>query len=406
MIGRPVRKQPAPALRELLARGHLQLVLLAVILASFSLLISGLFALRAYAQQNVALLAQTLSYTVEPALVFDDREAARQMLGRLASNDNIAWVEIRDGAGQTFLRWHREVADPSDLGAVTAQWLGLAPVERQIVFRGKVIGTVRVAGGLGAIYRYTLASLVIASACLGITVIATRLLARRLEEAVAAPLDRIVEIADDVIHRRHLSRRLEPPGIAEIDHFAKDFNLLLTEFERWQETLSTENAELSRRVDRDPLTGLGNRGRFEKYLTAAISKVATNGGQVVVFYCDCNSFKQINDTHGHDIGDLTLCHVADTLRSVAQDPDSVFRLGGDEFAMVCETSNAAALVARTRGALIGATSAPVTVTQEARLHIGISVGHAIFPDDGQTLQQLMRVADSRMYRQKRGEIAS
>ncbi|GIX18609.1 MAG: hypothetical protein KatS3mg120_0285 [Erythrobacter sp.] len=201
MIGRPVRKQPAPALRELLARGHLQLVLLAVILASFSLLISGLFALRAYAQQNVALLAQTLSYTVEPALVFDDREAARQMLGRLASNDNIAWVEIRDGAGQTFLRWHREVADPSDLGAVTAQWLGLAPVERQIVFRGKVIGTVRVAGGLGAIYRYTLASLVIASACLGITVIATRLLARRLEEAVAAPLDRIVEIADDVIHR-------------------------------------------------------------------------------------------------------------------------------------------------------------------------------------------------------------
>ncbi|GIX18608.1 MAG: hypothetical protein KatS3mg120_0284 [Erythrobacter sp.] len=180
----------------------------------------------------------------------------------------------------------------------------------------------------------------------------------------------------------------------------------MTEFERWQETLSTENAELSRRVDRDPLTGLGNRGRFEKYLTAAISKVATNGGQVVVFYCDCNSFKQINDTHGHDIGDLTLCHVADTLRSVAQDPDSVFRLGGDEFAMVCETSNAAALVARTRGALIGATSAPVTVTQEARLHIGISVGHAIFPDDGQTLQQLMRVADSRMYRQKRGEIAS
>lgn len=403
MIGRWGRQEGAPTLRGMLARGHLQLVLLAVFLASLSLMVSGLFALRDYAAQNVALAARTLSYAVEPALVFGDREAADRIVVQLAVNDNLARIAIDDAKGHAFVRWQRAGLAGFDLGNPATEWLGLGPVEQRIVFRGEVVGTVRVTGGTGAIFRYTLAALVIALCCLGITVLATRILARRLEESIAVPLDRVAEIAHEVISQRRLSRRLGPSGIAEIDRFAGDFNALLAELQSWHETLANENAELSRRADRDPLTGLGNRARFESFFEASLDAARASGSELVLLYCDCNGFKQINDTHGHDAGDAIICHVADRLRLAAGDGERVFRLGGDEFALVLGPGAALRAAESVRAAVAGAFEGPVALALKVEVRIGISVGHATFPADGETFRQLMRVADMRMYRDKRGE---
>jgi diguanylate cyclase (GGDEF)-like protein len=389
----------------MLARGHLKLVLLAVVLASLSLMVSGLFALRSYAAQNVALAAETLSYAVEPALVFGDHETARKIVQQIGTNDNIAAIAVDDAAGQPVVRWQREGLAGLDFGAAARTWLGLGPVERTIEFRGTPVGRVRVSGGLGAIVNYTLAALIIALCCLGITVLATRILARRLEDAIAAPLDRIAEIAHDVINRRHMSRRLEPAGIAEIDRFAQDFNVLLGELESWHDTLANENAELSRRADRDPLTGLGNRARFEQAFDAALAEARAGGTRVALLYCDCNGFKQVNDTHGHDAGDAVLRIVAERLRQAVGDPDCVFRLGGDEFTVLVSAPHAGELAARVSGALKDAVAEPLLLPGRTEFRIGISVGTAIFPEDGPTPRQLMRMADMRMYRDKRGQFA-
>jgi diguanylate cyclase len=405
MIGRRRRTDGPPTLRAMLARGHLQLVLLAVVLASLSLMVSGLFALRSYAAQNVALAAETLSYAVEPALVFGDHETARQVVQRIGTNDNIAAIVVDDAAGQPVVRWQREGLAGFDLGPATQTWVGLGPVERPIEFRGTPVGRVRVTGGLGAIVNYTLAALIIALCCLGITVLATRILARRLEESIAAPLDRIAEITHDVIERRHMSRRLEPAGIAEIDRFAQDFNVLLGELESWQDTLANENAELSRRADRDPLTGLGNRARFEQAFDAALAEARAAGTRVALLYCDCNGFKQVNDTHGHEAGDAVLRIVADRLRQAAGGPDAVFRLGGDEFTILLAAPQAAEVAARVSTALKEAVAGPLQLPRRTEFRIGISVGAAIFPEDGHTPRQLMRIADMRMYRDKRGQFA-
>ncbi|MFN4019956.1 MAG: diguanylate cyclase domain-containing protein [Erythrobacter sp.] len=405
MIGRARRTDGPPTLRTMLARGHLQLVLLAVVLASLSLMVSGLFALRSYASQNVALAAETLSYAVEPALVFGDHEAARQIVQRIATNENIAAVAVDDAAGRPVVRWQREGDAGRDLGPAPPNWIGLGPVEREIAFRGTPVGRVRVTGGVRAIANYTFAALIIALCCLGITVLATRILARRLEETIAAPLDRIAEIAHDVIERRYVSRRLEPAGIAEIDRFTRDFNVLLGELESWRDSLANENAELSRRADRDPLTGLGNRARFEQAFDAALAEARATGMRVALLYCDCNGFKRVNDTYGHEAGDAVLRSVADRLREVAGDPDAVFRLGGDEFTILLAAPQVAEVAARVSAAAKQAVAAPLRLPGGTELPIGISVGAAIFPEDGQTLRQLMRIADMRMYRDKRGQLA-
>ncbi|MCL9998502.1 MAG: diguanylate cyclase, partial [Erythrobacter sp.] len=327
MIGQAGNGERPPTLRGVLARGHLRLVLLAVLLASLSLMASGLFALRGYAGQNVALAAETLSYAVEPPLVFGDREAAERVVFRLAANDNLASIEVYNAAGQPFVVWRRAGSSSVDLGPFVSRWLGLGPVSRRIDFQNETVGEVRVTGTISAIFSYTLASLIIAVSSLGITVLATRILARRLEEAIAAPLDRVAEIAHEVIIQRRPSLRLAPAGIAELDQITADFNMLLDELEKWHESISTENAELSRRADRDPLTGLGNRAWLERDLEAAIAEARLMRGQVVLLYCDCNGFKQVNDTHGHDAGDKIIACVAERLRRAVADPDRVFRLG-------------------------------------------------------------------------------
>lgn len=405
MIGLGGKRANAPTLRGMLARGHMRLVLLAVLLATLSLMISGVIALRSYAAKNVELAAETLSYTIEPALVFNDAEAAREIAHRLGESNNLARIDITDAQGKAFVRWQppEHVSDAAETSG--AAWLGLGPVQRQITFRGEVVGEVRATGSIRAIFQYAFAAVVIALCCLGVTVIATRMLARRLEESIAVPLDRIVEIADDLVSQRRLSGRLEPAGIAEIDRFTRCFNVLLEELESWNETLSNENAELMRRADRDPLTGLGNRTWFERMLREAIARAEVERSEFVLLFCDCNGFKQINDNYGHETGDAIICMVADRLQLAASEADRVFRLGGDEFAIVLETNGTDMAMQRVKERVRSVMQAPLTIALKVEHKITISIGHAIYPADGQTPRQLVRVADRRMYSEKRGDFA-
>lgn len=167
--------------------------------------------------------------------------------------------------------------------------------------------------------------------------------------------------------------------------------------------MTSENAELSRRADHDPLTGLGNRARFERMLEAAIKVASKSGRQVALIYLDCNGFKEINDAHGHDVGDAVICTIAERLRRSIRDRDRVFRLGGDEFAIVLDnlaTPDAADRVAKRIRANM---QEPVNVALQTERVLALSMGVAVYPQDGDTPRVLVRVADQRMYREKRGE---
>lgn len=396
-------EEDVQTLRGLLSRGHLRLVLLAVALASVSLMVSGLYALRGYAAENVVLSTRALAYSVEPALVFEDRAAAEKMVSRLATANNLALVEVVDAEGRPFVTWRKPGTSQYAAKDILVRALWLGPVTQSIEFRGKTVGSVKVTGSLTAILRYALAGLVIALCCLGITVIAVRILARRLEESVVAPLERVAEIAHEVSNERRLSRRMAPTGLAEIDRFSADFNSLLAELENWHESLASENAELSRRADHDPLTGLGNRARFERMLDAAIKVAGKSGRQVALLYLDCNGFKAINDAHGHEVGDAVICTIAERLKRSIREKDRVFRLGGDEFAVVLDNLTSLDAVDRVAARIRANMKEPVNLALGVEQTIDLSIGVATFPEDGETPRVLVRIADRRMYREKRGE---
>lgn len=149
----------------------------------------------------------------------------------------------------------------------------------------------------------------------------------------------------------------------------------------------------------DELTGLPNRRLLEDRLEQALARAARKSGKVAVLLLDLDHFKQVNDTYGHRLGDLTLQQVVTRLSSRMRVSDTLARSGGDEFTVVSEVSDAAGaqvLVA----SLEMAFSVPFKIEGKI-IHTGLSIGLALYPDDGKTPDELYAAADQAMYVSKR-----
>ncbi len=150
----------------------------------------------------------------------------------------------------------------------------------------------------------------------------------------------------------------------------------------------------------DQLTGFLRPISFTEELRVAIKRSIRNRGRISVFFIDMDKFKQINDDYGHAVGDTFLQGVALRFRSILRETDICGRLGGDEFCILVEdhASREEAFAAARR--MIAAFQQPVTVGQLA-LPIEFSMGVALFPDDGKTAEELLKRADTAMYKAKR-----
>jgi diguanylate cyclase len=154
----------------------------------------------------------------------------------------------------------------------------------------------------------------------------------------------------------------------------------------------------------DHLTGLPNQRLFEDRLSAAIQQSQVNNTRTALLMVDLDGFKLINDTHGHDVGDQLLRHIAHNLRGAIRLPDTLARLGGDEFMIIATdlpSDQPADLIARTSATRIShALHKSVNINGNALTVTG-SIGVAVYPDDTTDEVLLRRLADQRMYEQKR-----
>ncbi|UTW46054.1 EAL domain-containing protein [bacterium SCSIO 12696] len=149
----------------------------------------------------------------------------------------------------------------------------------------------------------------------------------------------------------------------------------------------------------DPLTGLPNRASLMQQLRPMINRALLNGEMVAVLFLDLDRFKMINDSLGHDAGDLLLKAVADRIRRCLREQDFVARLGGDEFTVVLEglhNANVAAMVAQK---ICDSLSEPFVFLQQ-KMFITTSVGISLSPADGEDVGALIKHADSAMFRAK------
>lgn len=178
-------------------------------------------------------------------------------------------------------------------------------------------------------------------------------------------------------------------GIVFLPFYVRLFHRRL---EETNNRLSATCGQLTRLATHDPLTGLANRSHLYERLNEALSAARRHRRRLAILYIDLDNFKDINDRIGHHAGDRALCAAAEVFRKHTRKGDTVARVGGDEFIVVF-AEIATGSLAHVGESLCAALAAhPLALTA--------SIGIAVFPECGMTMDELIHSADAAMYRAK------
>jgi diguanylate cyclase (GGDEF)-like protein len=159
--------------------------------------------------------------------------------------------------------------------------------------------------------------------------------------------------------------------------------------------------QLYRQAHFDSLTSLPNRLLFRDRLSQELASTAGGSQRGAVLYVDLDHFKKVNDSVGHIAGDQLLTIVAQRLRSCVKDGDTVARLGGDEFTVILRNLASVETASEIAQRIIETLQRPVSIAGRDH-YVRASIGITLFPDDGNTIEELMRNADLAMYQAKDG----
>jgi diguanylate cyclase (GGDEF)-like protein/PAS domain S-box-containing protein len=149
----------------------------------------------------------------------------------------------------------------------------------------------------------------------------------------------------------------------------------------------------------DLLTHLPNRRMYQDRMLQEIKKVQRSGRKLALFFLDLDHFKEVNDTLGHDKGDILLVEAAQRIVGCVRETDTVARLGGDEFTVILTGADEPDSVERVARQIVQALALPFAIG-DAQAQVSVSVGIAMYPLDAADPQELMTKADQAMYAAK------
>ncbi len=386
-----------------LRRAHVRVAAVMLLAVGASLMVAGLMALRTYAEHNLHLVARSIAYTSEAAVVFRDEDAITENLGLIARQESLSSATIVDAAGTVLGRYARAAESaPDALGDRMAKLLLVQPTTAPITYQGKAIGEVQLRGDGAGFIRFICTGIMGLLACLALGGFTVWRLSRRSYREILQPVTALITTTHAARTAPDSSRRAPRSHIAEFDQLGEDFNALLAEIAAQQALLHQENRSLSHLAHHDSLTGLPNRAYFRRRLARALQDSQAKGTGVGVLYLDNDHFKSVNDRYGHATGDALLVEVAQRIRAQLREGDVVARLGGDEFAVLLAPLDHADDAVRIADEILASMAQPMTTRFTDSLVPSVSIGIAIYPLHGGSPEQLLRAADSAMYQVKSG----
>ncbi len=149
----------------------------------------------------------------------------------------------------------------------------------------------------------------------------------------------------------------------------------------------------------DSLTTLPNRVLFQERVVSRMPFIKRNKKKMALLFIDMDNFKNVNDTLGHVMGDRFLVEVSKIIKKAIREQDTLARLGGDEFTVIVEDIDTAMDVVSIAENIINAFKQPLII-EANKLYTGVSMGISIYPDDGQSYEELVKAADTAMYQVK------
>ncbi|MBE0486667.1 GGDEF domain-containing protein [Marinobacter sp.] len=174
------------------------------------------------------------------------------------------------------------------------------------------------------------------------------------------------------------------------------------ELENLNRQLLTRQQLLEQQANHDPLTGLANRKQLQDRLASAKTRCMEAGDSFGLAVVDLDRFKELNDSLGHRAGDEVLVAISRRLEALLRHSDTVARIGGDEFVLLLEGIRNRDDLACMKAKLSAIGDLPILLHDGTEVHVGLSSGVAMYPDDTSDTEDLYSLADADMYRDKRG----
>jgi len=390
----------------------------ALLLAALSFTVNDWFFSRSEMIERLNSQAAIVGNNSIGALTFDDEVSASRTLSSLSSVPEIVGAVLFTKSGSVMASYQQGAGPlpqrPPDTATGTMQndLFVLLPIK----FDDSVIGQVLIIAEHKYWNRHQAMRLATMTGLLLLSLALAFWLSRRLERVVTLPILQLTHTARRITESKDYRLRAEKLSRDEVGLLTDDFNEMLDqvqrrdiELQRVQEQLedkvkerTVELEQLARKFEHqayhDALTGLANRITFDNQLQAGINKVNRYGGQISVLFLDLDRFKVINDTLGHAAGDQLLIEIAKRLSARLRESDTIARLGGDEFAILLPEigSNMAADVA---SKLTEAMNIPLLINGK-RLQLTTSIGISVYPHDGENAVEILKHADTAMYRSK------
>ena len=387
------------SLRQQLSLGAAAVVTLTILLLALLSIISEYYANREVVRRDLQVQAEMIAANSSAALVFNDAEAASEILRALKASEDIAVARLLSNEGQMLAEYR---ASNSQLDASDETLQLTEPVR----YQGRQYGSLVIDAHLHRLHvrllQYSLAALLVAA----LAVTLALLLFSSVVRFITGPVNELIDLMQRVAREGDYSRR---SGIApgnEIGDIASGFDTMLGEIEVRQNALTHElqerrrmQAALDRMARHDSLTQLANRHSLEERLHSVDEQGRIHHQHYALLLMDLDNFKVVNDSLGHQAGDQLLVQLACRLRVALGEDLPIYRLGGDEFAVVLEGTDLDRRCETLASQMVQLTRQNFEIDGQA-VHATLSIGYALYPLHAQQLPQLLRHADLALYAAK------
>jgi|GEM_PF-2577412 len=407
-----------------------KLLVMSLLLSSFSItslsttfLVNEFVSYRDYISTDIRVQARIIAKNIASPLIFQDLRSAREILEGLKSSQRIQAVAIFNADHKLFIVYENIDSDQPNLlnefrhlqqkgtdhrllyqslhkTALHQSLLNAYPVlEEPIIVDGQLVGAVIVQSDLLAMFEHIrfLALLVFVVALL--TLVMAIILGMQFQRIITAPIDTLLRAMQQVSLNKDYAHRIPETGNDELGQLMNGFNQMLTEIEIRDQSLFERQQLLDQLAHYDSLTGLANRAMLMDRLHQALHQAKRYHQKLAILFIDLDGFKEINDTLGHKAGDELLKQVAARLNTIVRGSDTIARLGGDEFTICLHnivSAESACIVARKVVELY----AEPFILEGTTCKITGSVGVALYPHDADTIEALLKAADTAMYQAK------
>ncbi len=357
-------------------------------------------------KHTVSSYSSIINQNISAPLLFNDYKSAKFIIQALKSENTIDYVALFNKKGKRFVFYQREDYKlipfyEKSLKNGIIQWNNdYAVYKTDIIFDNKYIGYMLITYSLKSFYNHLWVLIGFAFGGILIASLIASVLFTKTNKFITEPLLELTKEMKRVSNDKDFSKSINVKSRDEIGILSYGFNNMLYKIREELEFRKETEEKFRKLAHMDSLTKIPNRNHFNLYIESVLHRSERENKNFAILFIDLDGFKQVNDTYGHEGGDTLLKEISKRLKKSVRKSDFVARLGGDEFTIILENIQKEQDISKIAKHIIRAVAQPVNLKNGQKTFVSCSIGIAIYPKNGTTVDALISKSDTAMYHAK------